>query len=151
MGSALAAIRLKMRPVERRKISDEEIIERTTERRMAVNGSWSRRYSRDWWPKARASRVFLRCRCCLARVFKVDVTICERCGGAVKIIACIHRPLVVTRILERVERASSPQLARPSPKSTQAGGAQGTPPDFEKYAQPRAKVQSRRLRWSTRA
>jgi hypothetical protein len=32
-----------------------------------------------------------------------------------------------------------------------AGGAQGTPPDFEKYAQPRAKVQSRRLRWSTRA
>jgi hypothetical protein len=27
MGSALAAIRLKMRPVERRKISDEEIID----------------------------------------------------------------------------------------------------------------------------
>jgi MerR family transcriptional regulator, copper efflux regulator len=32
-----------------------------------------------------------------------------------------------------------------------AGGVQGTPPDFEKYAQPRAKAQSRRLRWSTRA
>jgi MerR family transcriptional regulator, copper efflux regulator len=32
-----------------------------------------------------------------------------------------------------------------------AGGALGTPPDIEKYAQPRPKVQSRRLRWSTPA
>jgi hypothetical protein len=26
-------------------------------------------------------------------VFKIDVTLCERCGGAVKIIARIERPL----------------------------------------------------------
>jgi hypothetical protein len=37
----------------------------------------------------------------------------KRGGGAVKIIACIHRPLVVTRILQHVERASSPQLTLP--------------------------------------
>jgi hypothetical protein len=49
----------------------------------------------------------------LARVFKIDVTVCERCGGAVKIIACIHRPLVVARILEHVERANSPKLTLP--------------------------------------
>jgi MerR family transcriptional regulator, copper efflux regulator len=32
-----------------------------------------------------------------------------------------------------------------------AAGSQGAPPDFEKCAQPRAKVQSRGLRWSTPA
>lgn len=28
----------------------------------------------------------------LKRVFKIDVEVCEHCGGAVKIIACIQRP-----------------------------------------------------------
>jgi hypothetical protein len=49
----------------------------------------------------------------LARVFKIDVTTCERCGGAVKIIACIENPTVVARILEHLKRASSPELTLP--------------------------------------
>ncbi len=49
----------------------------------------------------------------LARVFKIDVTVCERCGGAVKIIACIEEPTVIAKILEHLERASSPPLELP--------------------------------------
>ncbi len=49
----------------------------------------------------------------LARVFKIAVTVCERCGGAVKIIACIEDPTVIAKILEHLERASSPQLELP--------------------------------------
>jgi Putative transposase len=49
----------------------------------------------------------------LARVFKIDVTLCERCGGAVKIIACIERPLVIAKILEHLERTNSPELTLP--------------------------------------
>jgi hypothetical protein len=41
------------------------------------------------------------------------VTVCERCGGAVKIIACIEDPTVIARILEHVERASSPEFKLP--------------------------------------
>jgi hypothetical protein len=46
----------------------------------------------------------------LSRVFKIDVTLCERCGGAVKIIACIERPLVIAKILEHLERTNSPEF-----------------------------------------
>jgi hypothetical protein len=49
----------------------------------------------------------------LKRVFKIDVTVCERCGGAVKIIACIEDPIVIVKILEHVERESSPALQLP--------------------------------------
>ena len=49
----------------------------------------------------------------LARVFKIDVTVCEQCGGAVKIIACIEDPIVTAKILEHVERASAPELTLP--------------------------------------
>ncbi len=36
----------------------------------------------------------------LKRVFNIDITICNRCGGAVKIIACIEDPLVIKKILD---------------------------------------------------
>ena len=49
----------------------------------------------------------------LARVFKIDVTTCERCGGAVKIIACIEDPTVTAKILEHLERQGSPGLKLP--------------------------------------
>jgi hypothetical protein len=49
----------------------------------------------------------------LKRVFKIDVTVCEHCGGAVKIIACIEDLTVIRKILEHVERASSPELKLP--------------------------------------
>ena len=40
----------------------------------------------------------------LKRVFKIDVSVCSRCGGdaerrPVKIIACIEDPLVIKKIL----------------------------------------------------
>jgi hypothetical protein len=38
----------------------------------------------------------------LRRVFKIDVEVCEHCGGAVKIVACIERPEVIERILRHV-------------------------------------------------
>ena len=38
----------------------------------------------------------------LKRVFRIDVEVCEHCGGAVKIIASIERPEVIERILRHV-------------------------------------------------
>jgi hypothetical protein len=35
----------------------------------------------------------------LARVFRIDVTRCERCGGPVRIIASLSAPAVLDRIL----------------------------------------------------
>jgi hypothetical protein len=35
----------------------------------------------------------------LARVFRIDVTTCERCGGAVRIIVALTDPDVLARIL----------------------------------------------------
>ena len=49
----------------------------------------------------------------LARVFAIDVTSCERCGGAVKIIAYVRALIVIRKILDRVERAGPPQLKLP--------------------------------------
>jgi hypothetical protein len=49
----------------------------------------------------------------LKRVFKIDVTVCEHCGAAVKIIACIEDPTVIRKILEHLERERSPALKLP--------------------------------------
>jgi hypothetical protein len=57
----------------------------------------------------------------LKRVFKIDVEVCEQCGGAVKIIACIERPDVIERILSHRRRTheaaagSRPQSQRAPP------------------------------------
>lgn len=40
----------------------------------------------------------------LKRVFKIDIDVCEQCGGAVNIIACIERPYVIDRILSHLRR-----------------------------------------------
>jgi hypothetical protein len=48
-------------------------------------------------------------------LFHIDIESCERCGGAVKIIACIEDPLVIEKILahlERRDRASSTPTPR---------------------------------------
>ena len=37
-------------------------------------------------------------------VFAVDVEVCRRCGGAMRIIAFVTEPAVVTRILAHLER-----------------------------------------------
>jgi hypothetical protein len=41
------------------------------------------------------------------------LTVCEHCGGAVKIIACIEDKLTVRKILAHVERATSPPSQLP--------------------------------------
>ncbi|MEE8059514.1 MAG: transposase [Pseudomonadales bacterium] len=39
----------------------------------------------------------------LKRVFKIDISICTRCGGSVRIIACIEDPIVIKRILDHID------------------------------------------------
>jgi hypothetical protein len=56
----------------------------------------------------------------LKRVFQIDIETCNKCGGAVKVIACIEDPVVIRRILDHLaKRAKSPQsrpaLARAPP------------------------------------
>jgi len=45
----------------------------------------------------------------LRRVFAIDIETCERCGGAVKIIACVQDPGVIRKILEHRGELSLPQ------------------------------------------
>ena len=40
----------------------------------------------------------------LKRVFNIDIETCERCGGAVKVIASIEDPAVVKQLLEHLDR-----------------------------------------------
>ena len=35
----------------------------------------------------------------LKRVFNIDIEICSKCGGEVKVIACIEDPAVIKKIL----------------------------------------------------
>ena len=44
----------------------------------------------------------------LKRVFSIDVTTCEQCGGPVRVIACIEEPTVITRILSHLAQSESP-------------------------------------------
>jgi hypothetical protein len=43
----------------------------------------------------------------LKRVFLIDVRVCEHCGGALQIIACIEEDLTVAKILAHVQSLSS--------------------------------------------
>ena len=40
----------------------------------------------------------------MKRVFKIDIEICEHCGGAVKVIASLEEPAVIKQILEHLDR-----------------------------------------------
>ena len=40
----------------------------------------------------------------MKRVFKIDIEICEHCGGAVKVIASIEEPSVIKKILDHLAR-----------------------------------------------
>jgi putative transposase len=59
----------------------------------------------------------------LKRVFLIDVTVCEHCGGAVKIIACIEDKVTVRKILAHVERAASPPGQLPPARGPPGGSA----------------------------
>ena len=58
----------------------------------------------------------------LKRVFRIDIEVCEHCGGAVRIIASIEDPAVIEKILAYVERrdaaAASPHAPRAPPASS---------------------------------
>jgi len=60
----------------------------------------------------------------LKRVFHIDIESCERCGGAVRIIASIEDPQIIAKILahlERRDRASSTPHAARAPPTHSAG------------------------------
>ena len=44
------------------------------------------------------------------RVFKLDITTCTHCGGAVKVIACIEDPAVIKNILRPLDRHAAPAI-----------------------------------------
>lgn len=50
----------------------------------------------------------------LKRVFKIDVETCARCGGAVKVIACIEEPVVIDKILSYLRERDREQLTSPT-------------------------------------
>ena len=38
----------------------------------------------------------------LKRVFGIDISVCEQCGGTVRVVGCIEDPDVMQRILEHL-------------------------------------------------
>ena len=66
---------------------------------------------RDTWPALRARRRRWAER--LRRVFRVDVEVCPRCGGAMVIVGFVTEPAVVRRILAHLERRAVDARAGP--------------------------------------
>jgi Zn-finger nucleic acid-binding protein len=53
---------------------------------------------------------------CLKQVFNIDIKMCSKCGGAVKVIACIEDPVIIDKILSRLNEKAPPAQSPPSPK-----------------------------------
>ena len=49
----------------------------------------------------------------LKRVFNIDIETCNRCGGAVRVIACIEEQDIIDRILAHLRRKEQDSPARP--------------------------------------
>ena len=49
----------------------------------------------------------------LKRVFAIDIATCPRCGGKLKVIACIEDPDVVATILEHIRARDEAQPSQP--------------------------------------
>ena len=43
----------------------------------------------------------------LKRVFNIDIEVCSKCGGAVKVIACIEDPVVIDKILSYLDKRAT--------------------------------------------
>ena len=43
----------------------------------------------------------------LKRVFNIDIEICRKCGGAVKVITCIEDPVVIDKILTHLKEKAA--------------------------------------------
>ena len=44
---------------------------------------------------------------CLKRVFNIDIEICSKCGGAVKVIDCIEDPMMIKKILTHLQEKAT--------------------------------------------
>jgi len=53
----------------------------------------------------------------LKRVFNIDIEACRKCGGAVRIIACIGAPVVIKQILDHLEHKAETSEPGPLPES----------------------------------
>jgi len=53
----------------------------------------------------------------LKRVFQIDIETCGKCGGAVKVIACIQDPAVIDKILTHLQQKVVPGAADLLPQS----------------------------------
>jgi len=64
-------------------------------------------------PKARASRAAMSWMQRLRRVYDIDVSVCSNCGGALKVLAVITEPQVITSILAHLAKreARAPPVA----------------------------------------
>jgi hypothetical protein len=50
----------------------------------------------------------------LKRVFNIDISTCESCGGTVKVIACIEDPGVISKILRHLQAPANNQIVLPA-------------------------------------
>ena len=55
-------------------------------------------------PKAHASRAAMTWRQRLRRVYDIDVSVCPNCGGALKVLAVITEPQLITSILAHLSK-----------------------------------------------
>ena len=53
----------------------------------------------------------------LKRVFNIDIETRSKCGGAVKVIACIEDPRIIDKILSHLNEKVLPVQTPPLPKS----------------------------------
>ncbi len=53
----------------------------------------------------------------LKRVFGIDVAICDQCGGAIKVIACIKDPQVIKKILDHLDKKTASDQRKRRPQS----------------------------------
>jgi len=56
----------------------------------------------------------------LKRVFKIEIDLCRRCGGKLKVIAAILQPTVIEGILKHLGLPSQPPLILPARAPPQA-------------------------------
>ena len=71
----------------------------------------------------------------LKRVFNIDISVCEQCGGSVRIIACIEDPIIIERILTHLAQVAAGAAAKAHTRSDRAGFHPGRgPPQLESFA-----------------
>ena len=53
----------------------------------------------------------------LKRVFNIDIEVCQACGGAMKVIACIEDPVVIKKILDHLKGKAETKEPNSLPES----------------------------------